>query len=158
MMPKSELYYLCKKVEKEVDENRELMCSLMEVITLFMPIIPSSLWNRLLMVCFYVVLYNVGGHDRYFEMKKKYLASPKKCIDIDYSDSSESDDAYIDARNKKDDDYDDNDDDDDDDDDDDNEDDDDDDNEDDDDDNDDDDNDDDDNEDDSDYEESKKNQ
>lgn len=84
---------LRKKIEKEIDENRELVCTIFEMMSLFLPIIPSSLWNRLLLVCFYVVLYNVKGHERYFEMKQKYLSCPKKNIELKYQSESDDEDS-----------------------------------------------------------------
>ena len=63
---------------------------------------PSSFWDRLMLVCFYVILYNVGGHERYYQMKKKYLDAPinniyskilKDEYDADVS-SSEGSDVY----------------------------------------------------------------
>jgi hypothetical protein len=81
-MRNSELYRVYKDVSNEMDDNKDLVCGVYEMMMMFLPIIPHSFWNRLLLVCFYVVLYNVKAHDRYFEMKERYLNAPKKMIDV----------------------------------------------------------------------------
>ena len=87
MKGQNNMHYFNKVVESNVGNNRELSCTVAEIFALFLPIMPSSIWNRAMLVCFYVVLYNVSGHIRYIEMKERFLASPKK--DLLLSDDEE---------------------------------------------------------------------
>jgi hypothetical protein len=89
MKGQNNLHYFNKVVESNVGNNRELSCTVAEIVALFLPIIPSSILNRAVLVCFYVILYNVSGHIRYIEMKERFLASPKK--DLLLSDDEEED-------------------------------------------------------------------
>ena len=90
MKGQNNLHYFNKVVESNVGNNRELSCTVAEIVALFLPIIPSSILNRAVLVCFYVILYNVSGHIRYSEMKERFLASPKK--DLLLSDDEDEDD------------------------------------------------------------------
>lgn len=72
-----ELITVFKKVRIEMDENREVIFSMTEAMIVFMPIIPSSLWNRFLITCLYLLLYGVNVQQKYYEVKEQYLASPK---------------------------------------------------------------------------------
>ena len=72
-----ELITVFKKVRIEMDENREAIFSMTEAMIVFMPIIPSSLWNRFLITCLYLLLYGVNVQQKYYEVKQQYLASPK---------------------------------------------------------------------------------
>jgi len=90
MKGQNNLHYFNKVVESNVGNNRELSCTVAEIVALFLPIMPSSILNRAVLVCFYVILYNVSGHIRYSEMKERFLASPKK--DLLLSDDEDEDD------------------------------------------------------------------
>ena len=87
MKGQNNMHYFNKVVESNVGNNRELSCTVAEIVALFLPIMPSSILNRVVLVCFYVILYNVSGHIRYSEMKERFLASPKK--DLLLSDDEE---------------------------------------------------------------------
>jgi hypothetical protein len=102
MLPDYEFKFICLKMQDELENNKDFVCSLFEAFVLVLPIFPSSFWDRLMLVCFYVILYNVGGHERYYQMKKKYLDAPinniyskilKDEYDADVS-SSEGSDVY----------------------------------------------------------------
>lgn len=67
---------LFKDARRELDENRELFCSLSEILIIFMPILPSALWNRTLVLLLYILLYNVNAQDKYYELKERFLAAP----------------------------------------------------------------------------------
>ena len=93
MKGQNNLHYFNKVVESNVGNNRELSCTVAEIVALFLPIMPSSILNRAVLVCFYVILYNVSGHIRYSEMKESFLASPKKDLLLsDEEDDEEEDD------------------------------------------------------------------
>ena len=98
MKGQNNLHYFNKVIGSNVDNNRELSCTVAEIVALFLPIMPSSIWNRAMLVCFYVVLYNVSGHVRYSEMKERFIASPKEVLllsedeDDDEEDEEEEDD------------------------------------------------------------------
>jgi hypothetical protein len=102
MLPDYEFKFICLKMQEELENNKDFACSLFEAFVLVLPIFPSSFWDRLMLVCFYVILYNVGGYERYYQMKKKYLDAPinniyskilKDEYDADVS-SSEGSDVY----------------------------------------------------------------
>ena len=92
MKGQNNLHYFNKVVESNVGNNRELSCTVAEIVALFLPIIPSSILNRAVLVCFYVILYNVSGHIRYSEMKERFLASPKKDLLLSDDEEEEEDD------------------------------------------------------------------
>ena len=54
MIRSSGIYKMYKKVEMEVDNNKELVCAGSETAMMLFPIAPSSFFYRLLIVCFYV--------------------------------------------------------------------------------------------------------
>jgi len=90
---RDDIHIFSKMFASNVDNNRELACTVAEIVAIFLPIIPYSMWNRAMLVCFYVVLYNVSGHVRYSEMKKRFLASPRKTLMLsDEEESYEGDD------------------------------------------------------------------
>ena len=92
MKGQNNMHYFNKVVESNVGNNRELSCTVAEIFALFLPIMPSSIWNRAMLVCFYVVLYNVSGHIRYIEMKERFLASPKKVLLLSEEEEDEEED------------------------------------------------------------------
>ena len=92
MKGQNNLHYFNKVVESNVGNNRELSCTVAEIVALFLPIMPSSILNRAVLVCFYVILYNVSGHIRYSEMKERFLASPKKDLLLSDDEEEEEDD------------------------------------------------------------------
>jgi hypothetical protein len=102
MLPDYEFKFLCLKMQDELENNKDFVCSLFEALVIVLPIFPSGFWDRLMLVFFYVVLYNVDGLERYYQMKKKYLDAPRNDIfarilkeeyDADVS-SSEGSDVY----------------------------------------------------------------
>jgi hypothetical protein len=92
MKGQNNLHYFNKVVESNVGNNRELSCTVAEIVALFLPIMPSSILNRAVLVCFYVILYNVSGHIRYSEMKERFLASPKKDLLLSDDEEEEEED------------------------------------------------------------------
>ena len=68
---------LFNEARHELDENKELFCSMSEVLLIFMPILPSALWNRMLVLLLYILLYNVNAHEKYYELKARFIAAPR---------------------------------------------------------------------------------
>jgi len=91
MLVPEDIIYIMKKARKEMDDNKDLVCSMTEILIVFMPIIPSSLWNRVWLLCLYILLYSVNAQDKYYEMKNRYLMAP--CYEYD---SSSDDDSHVD--------------------------------------------------------------
>lgn len=91
MMVPEDIIHIMKKARKEMDDNKDLVCSMTEILIVFMPIIPSSLWNRVWILCLYILLYSVNAQDKYYEMKNKYLMAP--CYEYD---SLSDDDSQVD--------------------------------------------------------------
>lgn len=68
---------LFNEARHELDENKELFCSMSEVLLIFMPILPTALWNRMLVLLLYILLYNVNAHEKYYELKARFIAAPR---------------------------------------------------------------------------------
>ena len=68
---------LFNEARHELDENKELFCSISEVLLIFMPILPTALWNRMLVLLLYILLYNVNAHEKYYELKARFIAAPR---------------------------------------------------------------------------------
>jgi hypothetical protein len=94
MIVPEDIIFMLKQTRKEMDNNRDIICSITEIMIVIMPIIPSSLWNRLWIMCLYILLYSVNAQDKYYEMKNKYLMAPP----YEY-DSLSDDDSHVDIRN-----------------------------------------------------------
>ena len=94
MMSSEDIISIMKKARKEMDDNRDVVCAMTEICIVFMPIIPSSLWNRALILCLYILLYTVNAQDKYYEMKNKYLMAPR----YEY-DTLSDDESHVDMRN-----------------------------------------------------------
>ncbi len=67
---------LFNEARHEFDENKELFCSISEVLLIFMPILQSALWNRMLVLLLYILLYNVNAHEKFYELKARFIAAP----------------------------------------------------------------------------------
>jgi len=93
MIPE-DIVFMLKQARKELDNNKDIVCSLTEIFIVFMPIIPSSFWNRLWITCLYILLYSVNAQDKYYEMKNKYLMAP--CYEYN---SLSDDNSHVDIRN-----------------------------------------------------------
>jgi hypothetical protein len=101
-----DMYIFSKVFTSNANINREFVCTVAEIFAIFLPIIPYSMWNRAMFVCFYVVLYNVSGHVRYSEMKERFLASPRRTLILsDEEESYEGDEDEDDNEDDNDDDY-----------------------------------------------------
>jgi len=77
MMRPGDFARLFNEARHELDENKELFCSMSEVLLIFMPILPSALWNRMLVLLLYILLYNVNAHEKYYELKARFIAAPR---------------------------------------------------------------------------------
>ena len=77
MMRPGDFARLFREARHELDENKEFFCSISEVLLIFMPILPSALWNRMLVMLLYILLYNVNAHEKYYELKARFIAAPR---------------------------------------------------------------------------------